>query len=108
MMTGNDLYDSYHDQGYEQVIVLGATEDFGESPTEEDCAELQALHEGLVVFDATSSKMEDELGLQINGGTALVDEAGLWVVAPPGEDVEGGGFGEVITELMNRFNQFGF
>jgi hypothetical protein len=51
--------------------------------------------------------MEDELGLQINGGTGLLDEAGLWVVAPPQEDVEGRGIGEVMTELMNRFNRFG-
>jgi hypothetical protein len=107
-LTGNDLYDSYHDDGFEQVIVLSATEDHRQqNPTAEDCAELQKLHEGLVVFDATSSKMVDELGLQINGGTGLLDEQGLWVVAPPGEDVEGGGIGDVMKELMSRFSPFG-
>jgi hypothetical protein len=48
--SGNDLYDSYHDDGYEQVIIYSNTSNYGETPTQEDCNELQALHEGLVVF----------------------------------------------------------
>jgi len=100
--TGNSLYESYHEDGYEQVIILGATANFTD-PTTEDCAALQALHEGLVVFDATGSKATDVLGLQINGGTGLVDAQGLWVVAPPTDDSENGGMGAVFSELMNRF-----
>jgi hypothetical protein len=100
--TGNSLYESYQDDGYEQVIILSATASFG-SPTTEDCAALQALHDGLVVFDATGSKTTDVLGLKINGGTGLVDEQGLWVVAPPEEDAEDGGMSGVFSELMSRF-----
>ena len=99
---GNSMYDSYHDDGYEQVIILSANADFT-NPTEEDCDTLQALHNGLVVFDATGSKTTDVLGLKINGGTGLVDEQGLWVVVPPTDDPEDGGMSAVFTELMSRF-----
>jgi hypothetical protein len=102
-MTGNSLYDKYHDKGYEQVIILSATSKFGQAPTAADCAELQALHEGLVVFDSTGKKTQDELGLKVNGGTGLVDSEGVWVVAPPVDDPQDGGLVAVFTELMSRF-----
>ena len=101
--SGNDLYDSYHDDGYEQVIIYSNTSNYGETPTQEDCNELQALHEGLVVFDAPGSKTEDVLGLRINAGTALVDAEGVWIVAPPPDPPQDGGFVEVFNELMSRF-----
>ena len=101
-ITGNSMHDSYHDDGYEQVIILSANEDFTK-PTEEDCAALQALHSGLVVYDATGSKTTDVLGLKINGGTGLVDEQGLWIVAPPKDDSQDGGMSAVFSELMSRF-----
>lgn len=47
------------------------------------CTALQALHEGLVVFDATGRKTQDDLGSKINGGTGLVDQEGVWVVPRP-------------------------
>jgi len=102
-MTGNSLYDKYHDDGVEQVIILSATANFGEKPTAADCAELQTLHEGLVVFDATGKKTQDVLGLKVNGGTGLVDEEGLWVVPPPVDPPQDAGLVAVFTELMERF-----
>jgi hypothetical protein len=105
-MTGNSLYDSYHDRGFEQVIILSATSKFGQTPAAADCAELQALHEGLVVFDATGRKTQDDLGLRINGGTGLVDGEGLWVVPPPVDPPQDAGLVAVLTELVRRFGRF--
>jgi hypothetical protein len=75
----------------------------GQTTTARDCTELQALHEGLVVFDATRHKTEDDLGLRISGGTGLVDSKGIRVVPRPVDPPQDAGLVAVFTELTRRF-----
>ena len=94
---GNQLVDQYSDDDFELLIVFVETENFNQSPNQEDCEALQATEKGTVVMDLDHA-LNATYDMQVNMGAALVNAEGKWESAPNlGED----SYMEATSALMS-------
>ena len=57
------------------------TENFNESPNQEDCEALQATEKGTVVMDPNHA-LNSTYDMQVNMGAGLVNSEGIWQSVP--------------------------
>jgi hypothetical protein len=91
------MVSQYGDDGLQLLIVIGATEDFmHNTPTPEYCQSIQVTQDGHVLYDP-DGVMTELLGIRINMGAALLDENGIWLTNPVGEESYGEAYGALFS-----------
>ena len=76
------------------LMVIGQTASFGQKPDAAYCQGLQATQKAQVFYDP-NGYMTDTLGIRVNMGAALLDENGIWLSPPEGDD----SYAAAITEM---------
>lgn len=77
----DELVDEYGDQGLQVLIVIGDTGDFGENPTPDHCQALASVVSATVLY-VSGGALRETYGMQINSGSALLNDQGLWLSDP--------------------------
>jgi hypothetical protein len=91
------MVNQYGDDGLQLLIVVGATDEhFNNTPTPEYCQALQATQDGHVLCDPNEA-MTATLNMRINTGSALLDQNGIWLTNPVGEETFGEAFGALFS-----------
>ena len=86
----------YGAAGLQLLIVVGATDSFGQAPSPEYCQALQATQQAHVLYDP-SGQLTGVLNMRINTGAAILDGNGVWLTNPVGEN----SFSEALTALRS-------
>ena len=86
----------YGAAGLQLLIVVGATDSFGQAPTPDYCQALQATQQAHVLYDP-NGQVTGVLNMRINTGAAILDANGIWLTNPVGES----SFSEAMTGLFS-------
>ncbi len=79
------MVDQWGPRGVQLLMVIGQTAQFGQKPDAAYCQGLQDTQKASVFYDP-NGYMTDVLKIKVNMGAALLDENGIWLSPPEGDE----------------------
>ena len=97
------MVEKWSPKGVQLLMVIGQTATFGQKPDAAYCQGLQDTQKADVFYDP-NGYMTSVLNIKINGGAALLDEHGVWLSPPEGDE----SYGAAVSALFSLFLGPGF
>ena len=79
------MVDQWGPRGVQVLMVVEQTAQYGQRPDAAYCQGLEDTQKSVVVYDPTGV-MTDTLKIRVNSGAALLDNHGIWLSSPEGDD----------------------